>query len=670
MNMLSMKTESKQVSEPNSDVKGARVPPPARAKPIRVYLWLCFLISMVWLASTIWIMGGGFKHFEVDVYLPYHLSSAPLLSKLYDSRVFDADCYSARELSYLFDHIDCKVIAACMHAGLPHFMSTTTLFSVVILALAIWLFCIRDLRLGMPTTMSFTLLFLTTPFILFSSSYFRTGKISVSLLTVLSVITLFRFYHREQPLTPRRVVWTCLQLFVMATLAMLFDRQGVFLTGLAICAVILLAIGHSSQHRWYLALPFVLALVLNVLNSHIVTPHLTWAFHGYWPNLAFQEVPVGNILLKPWQYLLAGCGITVETMAFSFGNLPLVYFVVGWCCVVYSLWRMCPQGSANGPSFLVMVRSYSPLLLMMGVTVSIALLNILMVCRHTPLIWPDVRRFYYWLPTSSLWFMLAAILLKQIQQHGFVPHHLLTAALFILVMGNITALPAHRAVIRAGHLKKDMALGPQMLSALRPSSAVPQSIPPEVANDVVFRLFKNGENRFDVSSAVLTAYEDERRRIEVVEIATNRLQYAFAPIDGSPCAARGALVTSSVSLIKRSCLFGPMCLTSLGGKTYRFLPKPLSQSCGNQYYVRIRAVNKTASAIPFRLGSFVLASNNSSLELLAVGVDNWLFAERNDADRQGAQGQIVPIPGNGSREFVYAYADDGTFPTISMQVTK
>lgn len=674
--MNTEKTVSARVSPMNASLEpsreeAAKVKMPdgpvlsAPKQRVRTHLWLCAFISIAWTIATVWAMEGGYKHFEVDNYLPYHLSSHTLLFKLFDSHVLDADCYSARELSYLFDDIDCHFIAACTRHGFPHFMSLTVLSFVVLLTLALWRFSMRDLRLGLPATCALTLMFLTTPFSMYSSAYFRNGKIGVSLLTVLSVMTMFRFFHREPPVARRHQLSSCLQLFVLSSLAMVFDRQGVFLTALGVCVVALLALRRNGGLRWLPLIPLLSALALNTLYTRILAPHIAWALHGYWPSMEFQSIPLQNIAAKPFLYLLAGSGITVETMAFTFGNLPDAYFIFAWLGVGWLMWNMGLQSPTKGPLLLGLLRRHSPLCIMAGTVFAILALNILMVCRHTPLIWPDVRRVYYWLPTSALWFMLAVVLVHQLQQANLVPRRVLAAALFILVIGNINALPYHRTIIREGHLKKDFLLSSKILTALRPNA--PKDVPEDVEKDIIYQLLKNEKNVYNQPAAPLRAFEKGTWRVEVLAVETNRPQYAFKTSDGAPCASRGALIQATPAPLDRFGLAGPMRLTSADGKSYRFYPKPLARVPGNsQYFARIRVSNLAATNLSYRVGSFVLLSEAKPMKLVAVGADKWLFSKEQPEDLAGAKGVMRVVPGGASQEFVYVFDCDAAEPKLEV----
>jgi hypothetical protein len=620
-------------------------------------------------------MGGGLKHPEADFRIPFLLSPAPLLSKLYDSRLYDGGCYQARELSYLFDHLDCQFIAWSSQAGFPHLLSVTTLLSGVLLSLAVWCFCMRDLRLGTVTTLGLNMLFLTSPVMMLSSHFFRTGKIGAALMTVLCVILLFRAYHRQPPLPARYTAGVCLGLFGLAGTAMFFDRQGVFFAGVAIVGMALLAFQRADgcRWRWLLPLPLFLALGVNGFYNRVVGTHLTWAFNGYWPSFDFQSDFLRDFVANIGRYLSEGFDLTVGTLGFFLGNLPHACVILGGGGAVgWLLWRKCRQTSVRGNSPLSAARRYVPLFLAVTIVGLVTVMNAIMACRHPPLLWPDIRLAYYWLPVAALWFVLAAVILHEFQ-HAVtraLPRRILQTVLFILVAGNIAALPRHRAVMHAGHLGPDMDWCAQYREVMRRPASSTEPVAPAVARNSVFQLFKYGRNQYAKPAPPIGRFEGTCWSVEILEFETNRVQYAFAAVDGEPSAARGSIVKAAPSALARSGLLGPMRLTALNGKPYRFSPKPLRQTSNHPVFFKIRVVNKTTDGLPFRVGTFVATSNGRPLKLSGVGLDKWLFDKTHELDCEGARGQSIHVPARGTQELVYAFECNDAIPGIGLHLSE
>ena len=82
-------------------------------------LLLSFLLALI----SIVTMEKGVLHQEMCIRLPFYLSDTPMLHKIFDSQIVDGDMYQARELSYVFDFLDCKFVEFSMGKGFPHFLS-------------------------------------------------------------------------------------------------------------------------------------------------------------------------------------------------------------------------------------------------------------------------------------------------------------------------------------------------------------------------------------------------------------------------------------------------------------------------------------------------------------------------------------------------------------------
>ena len=90
--------------------------------------FLPLLVALVMTVISVACRHGGVLYYEIVARLPYYLSHGPLLNKLYDSDYLDGGMYQARELSYLFDYVDCKFIACCVALGHPHFFHSRIMF--------------------------------------------------------------------------------------------------------------------------------------------------------------------------------------------------------------------------------------------------------------------------------------------------------------------------------------------------------------------------------------------------------------------------------------------------------------------------------------------------------------------------------------------------------------
>lgn len=661
----SVRQDKRSAQPPQASPGGAGLAlPEAAPQRTGVGLWLAAALVFCWACASAWLLRGGVKHPEADTYLPYHLSAGPLFQKLFDSRVLDGNMFQARELSYLFDHWDCAVIAWSAHAGFPHFMSATFLLFTLALVLCVWWFCRRDLRLGVFPTAALTALFLTAPCVLLSGSYFRSAKIGAALCTVLFAIALFR-YARNPGRTFRRAAAACVWLLALGFVAMRFDRQAVFMLGMALFGLLVWAVASRDGRALVPGLPILAALAADAAYNFGLAPRLTWAANGYWPNYDYQALPLGDFLGHIGRYLSDGFGLAADTMRFFAGNLPRACALLLFGGACWAHWASRRLRPAEGQPRCAMLIPFAPVLIGLGLFALAVLLNALMVCRHSALLWEDVRRSYYWLPLTALWLVFAAVTLQRVQEAALVPRYVLNAALCLLVIGNLAAIPKHVDVLRHGHIGGD--LSACLLKALRMRKIATAALPPAVANHGVYRLLKTGANRFNAAPRPILVVENERWCAEIQYAESNRSAYAFVPVDRSASAGRGSVIRASPSLTERSGLWGAMRLKGDDGVAYRFSPRPVQPAKGNLYLVKALIRNKTGVSLPFRVGSLsVTEADGKPLALAAVGLDSWLFSKATEADRAGALARTVPIAGGHSQPFFYAF--EGADTTRSFDV--
>ena len=99
-------------TEPNAKAVGSR--------PSSLPGWLVAAgIALIAVAGMIFVRGGAIHPESYHTYLPHYLGDAPFLQKIFDVNVTDAGNYQARELSYVFDWIDCHFIDFCVGPHVP-----------------------------------------------------------------------------------------------------------------------------------------------------------------------------------------------------------------------------------------------------------------------------------------------------------------------------------------------------------------------------------------------------------------------------------------------------------------------------------------------------------------------------------------------------------------------
>ena len=417
---------------------------------------------------------GGFLHYEAERRLPFYLSSGPVLEKLYDSDYLDWGLYQARELSCFFDYLDCQFIAICVTAGHPHFLSLTHYVFLLFINLVLWRFGVDEIGLGPWFGGGVLQLLWTSPAFFLGGVFFRSSKIGLALVVVILYWRIFCFLRgaRENP-AYHMSARSWFLYFGMACAAMLFDRQGVFMVG-----VILIFLGiwfYGCRRKSVLTLmgAFAAALVFGVIYNYIVDPLITLSLEHYWPDFKYQHLPWKVLEENPGFFATSSLSLYFDTVRYFLGNVPL------WAAVI-----------------LVAVLAYSALPEGLGLVVSqtflIWVMIVLMILRHNALLWPDVRRGYYFLPVISMFAMTLLLWFSRVKVRYHVPKWFLGVALALAIVGNIIALPGHDTIMKTESLSASFKSTPVLLDALRDLHNPRYVIPSEVATNRVFRYFHDG----------------------------------------------------------------------------------------------------------------------------------------------------------------------------------
>jgi hypothetical protein len=130
-------------------------------------------------------------------------------------------------------------------------------------------------------------------------------------------------------------------------------------------------------------------------------------------------------------------------------------------------------------------------------------MNAIMILKHRPLLWPDVRLGYYIFPATCLLSMTIPLVLSQLGKMGIPAafNGLAVVLLFAAIVGNIYALPAHADLLRAGHLKEYYENSPKLLAALKHIKDADYQPPQELVQAANYRAtFEYFKNRQGLSN--------------------------------------------------------------------------------------------------------------------------------------------------------------------------
>jgi len=459
----------------------------------KISLIHALVISLIFAGFSIAYHQGGILHPEMETRLPFYLSDKPLLNKLYDSRILDLDLYRARELSYFFDFLDSKFFELTVNIGRPQFLSIIHYLFSIAIGCILWLFAVRELKLNPWTGMGLLALFWTSPSIFLGGVIFRNGKIGVTLLTALLYLFIYKVISARQagdesPISRKSSILYFLMLLGLS----LLDEQGLYLNITVVAFLAIWRLGYRNSDIYMMLLLGVASILLHEFYRYIIAPQLTLMLNGYTPNFSYQTLPIQKLLQDLPAYLIAGIYLYVETFRFLIGNPP---FAVGIILLVLAIFfpifyaRKYPAESAASLAFF----NLTFLAVVTTNCLMVIAMNTLMVLRHPPLMWPDVSRVYYWLPTNVMLALTLAILLKLLS-NARVSKWLILSTLLVAFAGNIAALPGHKATFLAGHMQKYFQSSPVVLDALASLDHPSNDPNPMVANNPVYLFFKQKGN--------------------------------------------------------------------------------------------------------------------------------------------------------------------------------
>ena len=453
----------------------------------RINIVHVLLLSVLAAGCSIAFQKGGILHPECAAFLQHYLSDNHLLNKIYDSNVVDIGCFQARDLSFFFDYIDCKFIALSISLGYPHFYSFTHYLFAISIGLIIWRFSVKELALKPLMGAGIVMLFWTSPSV-FLCNYFRSSKIGAALaVTVLFywICSILRKDLRSNEYRLAPAAWpACFSAIWCATL---FDTQGLFLAGVFFAFILLWFSAFPSKNIFKLLLAFCAGITLCLLYKYQISPSVTFLLNHYRPDAWYLQIPVEQFIAQYRYWICNGAYLLADTARFLIGNISYRTELIAGFMMFLSLAFTCARLMAERKKlklFSVVVAGF-----VMCYTL-ICLMLAIMASKHPAILWPDVRRVYYWLPIVSVLCMTIAFILSQFTSTRLTRRWLVYACMIIAIAGNIYAIPRHRAVLISGHLKGSYESAPGLLAALkniRDSSYRPL---PEAEQNPVYRHFK------------------------------------------------------------------------------------------------------------------------------------------------------------------------------------
>ncbi len=367
---------------------GRRLEPSAR----RGLAWVTSLVPTWLILHAVGFWGLGIMDVEGMRNTQKYLADRPLLATIFDPN--DAPLYQAREVSYLFDLADARILGWLLDRGFVLLMPASGVLGLIAVAL-IYLYGARKVFQLDSLESSFLLsLFLSCIVTQASTAvFYRSAKIvlSAALLAFLFYVAFLLRTGRPRRTSITHLLGVSSLGFVMS----LADRQGFFflLTTAAVLTLLWLAarVRGSSQaaDRLRVAIACGGAAMAVALYGYVVAPSLIARLNGYEIDFTYQQ----QVSSLDWTLLDKAFQMFRSQVSYLFGGVP--FFLVGGVAAIagaVGLWRRRTQPGAAPGTLL----TDDAAILACVIPASLVLLLGTMILYHPPVFSiPDHALWYY-----------------------------------------------------------------------------------------------------------------------------------------------------------------------------------------------------------------------------------------------------------------------------------
>lgn len=413
---------------------------------------------------SITTLKGGFIHPEAETFIPHYLSQHTLPELIFSPEHTDWGLYQARELSYLFDWLDCRFIAWCVSNGMPHFLSLTHYLVCAGVALCIALFARNSLCLSPGISLGLVGLWLTHPCILLGGTFYRSAKILVAAALLSACLAAWHYLHAPKSSSVSAKISIAL-VSLSLICAGLADRQGFFLTAAFGLWLSLRAWWLNQKACWPLAGAGFLATAVIAVYTYLVGPWLIHRISGQPPSLSYMSLPWSEMLYDPSMLkfvVFLAPRAALYAIGTTIGGFPwlVVLAVIGWAA-----WHLSSTQCPNEPPPQdPLLTTLWWLLLPLGFFAMYALMAI----RHKAVVQlAEFQIIYYPLPLATLTVVALAIGIGKTFHAGWISKRALAATLWLLAASNIGNLPQYKLLYATSVYASEIEAGPKNLALLR-----------------------------------------------------------------------------------------------------------------------------------------------------------------------------------------------------------
>jgi tetratricopeptide (TPR) repeat protein len=469
----------------------------------KISLFHVIILSCFFALISVFAQHSGSVNIETEVRLPFYLSDIPLLNKIFDSQIIEGDRFRARELSYVLDYIDSRFIEWGIENGFPHFLSLTHYLFSIMTGCLLWLFCVKELKLGPLTGIGLLMLFWTSPSVFWGGSYFRAAKIAVAFLAAVLFYVIYRaavISAGKSDSAMSKKLWLVYGAAVF--LITFLDEQGLFFAFIVIAFLILWGLFFRNRNVYIMLAMGIAGVALHMLYRYILAPKLMFIVNGFRPSFDYQALSIASFIRHIDSSFSAGFYLYLETIRFLIGTPPR-FAALGLLLlfVMVPAYRMCARFGLPDHDKKVFVLAFIELLI---INFLLVIMNSIMFFRNPLIVWPDITRTYYFLPMTIVLAMTLAVL-ADVFRKSKPTGRLFTVIICLTVAGNLAALPKHRDIIREGQ-EPYIQRSQDLLSALKNIDSPDRVRDPFVRQNLVFKFFKS---RKDIPPAGHTQYHEQ-----------------------------------------------------------------------------------------------------------------------------------------------------------------
>lgn len=393
---------------------------------------LALLLALAMPAAAAAFWQGGLVESEATRFVRQYTDGRGLFRQVFDPRANDFGAYQARELSYLVDALDARLLEAALRRGplvlVPASGVLAQALTVAAFAAAAWRVAPASL---LAPALGALLLATSVSTSVTQAVYYRSAK---PLLVPVLVVLAFAAYDSLRGRGPARPART---FAALGSLAALLDRQGFFEVA-ALAAVLAVFAGRDARARpavTGLAAALAATTVYNLWLGRTLV-HLA---NGYWPRLNYQRVDPLALLRKPERFGQA-LELQGDALRLLLGGLPAVVCTLALLLAAAALVATVrDRGQRRRAAAALFVAAASQVVLF-G----------LMIVRHRPLhTHYDHRVWYYPQPFQALAVVLVVLALARAEPLWPRAARAARAVIVALALANLAAWPAERARLLA-----------------------------------------------------------------------------------------------------------------------------------------------------------------------------------------------------------------------------